>query len=151
MPESPLREFAPLHILIVDDDALLADITGDHYRDLGLTVEQAANGKEALQLIEQRRPDIVLCDRRMPEMSGAELLEIVRAKGADWQRMIFVFVTGLSDRRDRYAMMPLNPDAYVCKPINFEEADQKLAALLRARQAAAAAPTAQNEAPPSVV
>jgi DNA-binding response OmpR family regulator len=134
MHESPLRAFAPLHMLIVDDDEILADIACDHYRELGFTVEQAANGKQALHLIEQRRPDIVLCDRRMPEMSGAELLEIVRGKGPEWQRMIFVFVTGLSDRRDRYAMMPLNPDAYLCKPLDFEEADFKLAALLRARQ-----------------
>jgi CheY-like chemotaxis protein len=135
MEDRPLSEFAPLHMLIVDDDAILADIACDHYRDLGLTVEQAGDGKQALQLMEIRRPDIVLCDRRMPEMSGAELLETVRARGPEWQRMVFVFVTGLNDRRDRYAMMPLSPDAYFCKPIDFAEADGKLAAILRARRA----------------
>lgn len=135
MEASPLREFAPLYMLIVDDDAMLADMACDHYRDMGLTVEQAGDGRQALQMMERRRPDIVLCDRRMPEMSGAELLETVRARGPEWQQMVFVFVTGLNDRRDRYAMMPLSPDAYFCKPIDFGEADAKLAAILRARRA----------------
>ena len=140
MDENPLRGFAPLHMLIVEDDSILADIAGEHYRDLGFSVEQAGDGKQALQLMDRRRPDIVLCDRRMPEMSGAELLETVRARGPEWQRMVFVFVTGLNDRRDRYAMMPLSPDAYFGKPIDFNEADAKLAAILTERRANATAP-----------
>ena len=136
MEDSPLRKFAPLHMLIVEDDSILADIAGDHYRDdIGFSVDQAGDGKQALQLMDIRRPDIVLCDRLMPEMSGSELLETVRARGPEWQQMVFVFVTGLNDRRDRYAMMPLSPDAYFCKPIDFNQADVKLAAILTARQA----------------
>jgi len=134
MDEHPLRAFAPLRILIVDDDAFLAELACDHYRSHGHTVEYAADGARALQSMERQRPDIVLCDRRMPEMSGAELLATMRARGEEWAAVVFVFVTGLNDRRDRYAMLALKPDDYFCKPVDFQEADRKLAAILRARR-----------------
>lgn len=134
MDEHPLHAFAPLRILIVDDDAFLAELSCDHYRSHGHVAERAADGAQALQLMERQRPDIVLCDRRMPGMSGAELLEVVRARGEEWAQVVFVFVTGLNDRRDRYAMLTLKPDDYFCKPVDFDEADRKLAAILRARR-----------------
>lgn len=139
MEDNPLRAFAPLRILIVDDDPLIGEITTDHYADLGFSVDLAADGKLALQAMDKCRPDIVLCDRVMPEMSGAELLETVRKRGPDWQEMIFVFVSGLTERRDRYAMLPLRPDGYLFKPINFQDADRKLAAILADRRTPAAA------------
>lgn len=136
MTSNPLQDFSPLRILIVEDEPMLAEMAADHYRDLGHEVEVAANGKDALACIVRRRPDIVFCDRRMPEMSGAELLENVRARGEEWAQVVFVFATGLNDRRDRYAMLPLKPDAYFCKPIDFEAADRTLAEILRKRRGA---------------
>lgn len=130
----PLLPFAPLRILVIDDDALVSSLIVDHYLSLGFSVDTAQNGATALQLMEQRRPDLVLCDRKMPVMSGAELLEIIRSRGPEWQRMVFVFVTALDDRRDRYAMLPLRPDAYICKPIDFEREDAMLASLLREKR-----------------
>lgn len=132
--DMPLKAFAPLRILIVEDDPLLADMAGDHYRAQGHDVETALNGRDALAAMEHARPDIVICDRRMPEMSGAELLETVRARGADWAKVIFAFATGLTDRRDRYAMLPLAPDAYFGKPLDFAQADRELARLVAARR-----------------
>jgi CheY-like chemotaxis protein len=140
MTENPLAKWAPLHVLIVEDDPFMAELSADHYRDLGLSVAIAADGKQALALMAQRRPDLVLCDRRMPEMSGADLLEIVRARDADWQKMAFVFVTGLVDHRDRFAMMNLRPDGYLCKPIEFAEADQELARIMAHKRGATPSP-----------
>ena len=131
---NPLADFSPLSLLIVDDDPLMSELVCDHYRDLGHRVRHAANGREALAALEAERPDIILCDRRMPEMSGAQLLENLRARGKDWNALVFVFVTGLSDRRDRYAMLPLDPDDYFCKPIDFAAADARLAEILVARR-----------------
>ena len=136
MPDNPLAKFAPLHVLIVEDDLFLSELSTDHYRGLGFTVDQAADGKQALATMESRRPDIVLCDRRMPEMSGASLLEAVRERGADWQKIVFVFVTSLVDHRDRFAMMELHPDGYLCKPIEFAVADAQLASILEKKRSA---------------
>lgn len=139
-----LHAFAPLRILIVEDDPLLADMACDHYRSQGHHVNSAANGREALAYMERERPDIVICDRRMPEMSGAELLENVRARGEAWASVIFAFATGLTDRRDRYAMLPLGPDAYFCKPLDFTQADRELARLVRMRRNGAQASAADT-------
>lgn len=128
--ENPLRAFVPLHILVVDDDPLVGEISVDHYRAMGFEVESASGGAEALRRMEAKLPDLVLCDRKMPEMSGAELLQAIRERGPEWQKVLFVFVTALNDRRDRYAMMPLKPDGYLGKPIDFEKEDQFLADLL---------------------
>ena len=132
--DHPLKAFAPLHILVVDDDALITRIVVDHYSALGFVVGTARNGSDALRIMEEKLPDLVLCDRKMPEMSGPELLETIRNRGPEWQKMAFVFVTALNDRRDRYAMMPLHPDGYVCKPIDFAKEDKLLASILRKKR-----------------
>ena len=137
--ENPLKAFAPLRILVVDDDALIASVVVDHYRELGFDVAVASDGADALAQMEAQLPDLVLCDRKMPNMSGPELLENIRGRGPEWQQMAFVFVTALNDRRDRYAMMPLHPDGYLCKPIDFAKEDRLLAAILRTKRQAPAA------------
>lgn len=138
MSENPLAAYAPLNLLIVDDDPFLAALSADHYAALGFSVEVAGDGKAALALMEKRRPDLILCDRRMPELSGSELLEIIRSRDAEWQKIVFVFVTGLTDHRDRFAMLDLHPDGYLCKPVNFERDDAELARFLARRRNMAA-------------
>lgn len=137
---NPLRALAPLRVLIVDDDDFVRTVNFEHYRALGFEVEAAASGAEALRLMEARLPDLVLCDRRMPDLSGAEVLEEIRRRDSAWQRPAFVFVTALTDRRDRYAMMPLRPDGYVGKPIDFDKEDALLARILQARRQAGPRP-----------
>lgn len=138
MTDATLKSFAPLHMLVVDDDAMAREVLTDHYKQYGFTVDAAADGAAALAAIEARKPDLILCDRVMPTMSGAELLDVVRKRGAEWQDILFVFITALTDRRDRYAMMPLHPDAYLNKPIMFNEADRTLAELLQKKRGSGA-------------
>ena len=111
-----------MRMLVVDDDDMMAELVVEHFRAAGYEVKSFGSGEQALAAMEEDLPDVVLCDRRMPGMSGADLLETVRARDAAWQRMAFVFMTGLSDHRDRMSMLPLNPDGYLCKPIDFKAA-----------------------------
>lgn len=134
MSGSTLAQFAPLHVLIVDDDSFLAALSADHYQSLGFTVDVATDGAKALAMMEAKRPDMVLCDRRMPEMSGASLLEVIRSRDAEWQKIIFIFVTGLTDRRDRYAMLNLHPDGYICKPLDYAVADAEIARIIERKR-----------------
>ena len=134
MPQNPLAQLAPLHLLIVEDDPFQAELSAEHYRELGLTVDVAANGCQALSRMDKQLPDLVLCDRLMPQMSGAELLDIVRGRGPEWQKPAFVFVTGLSSHRDRFSMLSRHPDGYLCKPIDYEQADQALAQIVLAKR-----------------
>jgi DNA-binding response OmpR family regulator len=134
MSSEALRAFAPRRLLIVDDDPMTCEILGEHYSALGFTVEQADNGASALAAVERQRPDIILCDRVMPNGSGAELLAEIRARSSEWQAIAFLFVTGLSSHRDRFAMLDLKPDGYITKPIDFHVADTLLADILRSRK-----------------
>ena len=66
------------HVLIVDDDATVRNSLALFLKVSGYEVSTAANGLEALALLKERAPAVLLSDLNMPEMSGSELLPIVR-------------------------------------------------------------------------
>jgi CheY-like chemotaxis protein len=66
------------HILVVDDDQSHRTLVCDLLEEMGYTTRQAANGREALDLLEEEIPDAVLLDLRMPVMSGWGLLDALR-------------------------------------------------------------------------
>lgn len=82
-----------MRVLIVDDSKAMRMIVMRSLRMAGLddlSVEQAANGAEALAAIRTSTPDVVLSDWNMPEMTGMELLEALRAEGSE---VPFGFIT----------------------------------------------------------
>lgn len=135
MSSAALRKLAPRRMLIVDDDEMTREILGEHYTELGFEVELVTDGAAGLAAMNRQRPDIVLCDRVMPNVSGAEMLSEIRSRGKEWQSVVFLFVTGLTGRRDRYAMLDLGPDGYLHKPIDFAIADDMLVRVLQSRSA----------------
>lgn len=66
------------HILVVDDDQSHRTLISDLLEEMGYSCGQAANGREALDLLEGELPDAVLLDLRMPVMSGWGLLDALR-------------------------------------------------------------------------
>lgn len=122
-----------MRFLVVDDDPMVTEILSAYYESIGFIVEMANDGQAALRAMEARLPDVVICDRMMPGVSGVQLLEEIRQRGESWQTMVFVFLTSLTDSRDRHAMLPLRPDGYLHKPINFADADKILAGILKKR------------------
>ncbi|WP_323810764.1 response regulator [Sphingobium baderi] len=70
------------HILVVDDEFLLAMMLADILQDEGYEVETASNGRAALDAVQSRRPDLVITDFMMPAMTGLEFAEAVRADDA---------------------------------------------------------------------
>lgn len=69
-------------VLVVDDEFGILRLLEDVFSDEGHSVELAVNGKQALERIEDQRPDIVLTDFMMPVMDGAELIKSIRASEA---------------------------------------------------------------------
>ena len=67
-------------MLIVDDDAVFCEIADELFSSLGYTVRCAEDGFEALAMMKEALPDIIICDLNMPRMSGFELLSIVRRR-----------------------------------------------------------------------
>ena len=67
-------------MLIVDDDAVFCEIADQLFSSLGYTVRCAEDGFEALAMMKEALPDVIICDLNMPRMSGFELLSIVRRR-----------------------------------------------------------------------
>jgi len=67
-------------MLIVDDDAVFCEIADQLFSSLGYTVRCADDGFEALAMMKEALPDVIICDLNMPRMTGFELLSIVRRR-----------------------------------------------------------------------
>ncbi len=69
----------PLKILVVDDEAAIRNLLDDLLGDEGYVVYTASNGRAALEMVQQERPDLILMDVMMPELDGLETLKALRA------------------------------------------------------------------------
>lgn len=107
-------------ILVVEDEPDLRDLLFDELKALGYNVALAANGQEGLDKMQETEPDLILCDRSMPEMSGYEMLERIRGIYPQYKDVPFVFITALTDARDKFAVSDLEPAGYLEKPIDFD-------------------------------
>jgi CheY-like chemotaxis protein len=78
------------------------------------------SGREGLELIGNRKPDLILCDIAMPQMDGYEFLEAVR-KNYTLTSTPFIFLTAYSERTDIQKGLRLGATAYVVKPFDADE------------------------------
>ncbi|SEH08402.1 response regulator [Candidatus Venteria ishoeyi] len=120
-------------ILIVDDQAYDAMLVKNYLDEAGFASIVATNGKEALQCLEDYKPQIVLSDVLMPEMDGFELCRQIKAL-PDYQLMPVVLVTSLEGRDDRINGIDAGADEFLSKPINREELLARVRSLLRYQQ-----------------
>src|SRR5687768_7696234 len=79
-------------VLVVDDDLYLTEIISDVLEAEGHTARKASNGLEALDLIKERKPEIILLDLMMPVMNGWELADHLRSN-PDWADIPVVVIT----------------------------------------------------------
>ena len=110
-------------ILIADDEARIRRLVSDFLKRDGHTIVEAADGKEALNILENRRPglDMAILDVMMPGMDGFGAAEKIRAVDGD---AVLVFVTNMA----QYAIKGYEVDAldYVLKPVNYYQFCTKL-------------------------
>jgi DNA-binding response OmpR family regulator len=104
-------------ILVVDDEPLIVDLLRAYLSGLGYEVEVAMNGGDALMLAELNRPDAVLLDFKLPDMSGAEILGRMRA--AD-DSIPVVMLTGNTDEAVARGLLKAGALDYICKPVRLE-------------------------------
>ena len=120
------------NILLIEDEASIREMLADELTSLGYKTFEAENGEEGLHKIMELEPDIVICDRAMPRMTGFQLLERLRGVYPQYATMPFVFLTALTDPRDKIAVEPLKAAAYIEKPVDFEKLDSVIKSLVKA-------------------
>ncbi len=110
----------PLTILVSDDDLGTRLSVSDYLELQGYAVVAAEDGKQALSLVGQYHPHLIVTDIAMPHMDGYELIRRVRSQPA-WRLLPVVFLTARKGTEDRILGYQLGCDAYLAKPFELDE------------------------------
>jgi CheY-like chemotaxis protein len=106
-------------ILIVEDHADSRDAMGLLVTEMGYRAVLTANGAEALAVLQGNRPDLILCDVRMPRMDGVAFITAVRS-APGFAGVKVVAVTGLSGRGEATRLLTAGFDAHLVKPLDYD-------------------------------
>jgi DNA-binding response OmpR family regulator len=117
----------PGRIVVVDDDPTVADVVERYLVRDGHTVECAHDGYEALRLIAERPPDLVVLDLMLPGIDGLEVCRRLRER---WPIPV-VMLTALGDESERLAGFETGADDYVTKPFSPRELAMRVRSVLR--------------------
>lgn len=114
-----LAPFAHMHktsatLLIIDDDDVVRASLAAYLEDSGFSVLQASNGLQGLEVFEQQQPDLVICDLRMPQMGGLELIRQVTERAPD---LPVIVVSGAGVMNDAVEALRLGAADYLIKPL----------------------------------
>lgn len=123
----------PLTILVVDDDLGTRLSISDYLEISGYSVIVAENGQEALHLVEQYQPHLIVTDIAMPEMDGYQLIKRVRARPA-FRLLPVIFLTAHTSTQERIRGYQLGCDNYLPKPFELEELGVVIRSLLERSQ-----------------
>jgi two-component system response regulator BaeR len=117
----------PPHILIVEDDAKIADMVANYLHMHGYCTSVLADGAKAVQTIRSTPPDLVLLDLMLQGLDGVAVCKAVR----QFSTLPIIMVTARVDELDRLLGLEVGADDYVCKPFSPRELVARVKALLR--------------------
>jgi CheY-like chemotaxis protein len=122
-------------IVVADDDPVSRGLIRDVLEPQSYEVFEASNGEEALRMIAETRPDLVLLDIQMPVLDGYQVLKKLRSD-ARFRDTPVAFVTALAMASDRERALSIGSDAYITKPINVSALRAQVQILLQLREGA---------------
>jgi two-component system OmpR family response regulator len=118
----------PINVLVVDDEAVLAEMVSMALRYEGWSISTAGDGSSAIAAARAQRPDVVVLDVMLPDMSGLDVLHKLREENP---QLPVLLLTAKDAVEDRIAGLTAGGDDYVTKPFSIEEVVLRLRALLR--------------------
>ncbi len=117
-------------ILVVEDEADLAELVAFNLRQAGHAVTTAGNGSTALAEVRRQRPDLVILDIMLPDITGLEVCRRLRAE-AGTARLPVIMLTAKGEEVDRVVGFEVGADDYVVKPFSPRELLLRAEAILR--------------------
>jgi len=117
-----------MHILIVEDDQVARDALAKGLRDVGHSVDVAADGVEGLQLASSLPVELAIVDRMLPRLDGLALVQSLRATG---RKIPVLILSALGEVDDRVKGLKAGGDDYLTKPFAFAELLARVEALIR--------------------
>ncbi len=134
------------HLLMIEDDARLAQMVGEYLGQSGLAVTHRADGQSGLTQLQDfsSLPDLVILDLMLPDMDGLEVCRRIRALQGPAARVPVLMLTAKGDPMDRIIGLEMGADDYLPKPFEPRELLARIRAILRRRtDGASAAPATQ--------
>jgi two-component system phosphate regulon response regulator PhoB len=118
------------YVLVVEDEEALATLLQYNLDKEGYRVTIAADGEEALMVIEETQPDLVILDWMLPTVSGIEVCRRLRQRSAT-RNLPIVMLTARGEESDRIRGLDTGADDYVVKPFSMSELAARVRAVLR--------------------
>lgn len=131
LPIPPDIASTPAKILVVDDDPVTLVLIQEALEQAGFHVEQAESGRQALELFERFRPDLISLDIMMPDLDGFAICRTLRQQSSG-ARVPILMLTGLDDYASIKQAFMAGATDFVTKPINFTLLEYRIRYLLRA-------------------
>ena len=129
-------------ILVVEDEPTLRETLIEALEVEGFRVVGAADGREALLRFRAERPDLILLDLMLPELSGIEVCRIIRAESG----VPIIMLTAKDSELDKVVGLELGADDYITKPFSLRELSARIRALFRRAEQGVAV-----EEPPAII
>ncbi|MET0952477.1 MAG: response regulator transcription factor [Aeromicrobium sp.] len=104
-------------VLVVDDDPAMRRTLSINLRARDYDVETAGDGRSALQIVDERMPDVILLDLGLPDLDGVSVLTRLRS----FTRVPVIVVSARSESDDKVEALDLGADDYITKPFSIEE------------------------------
>jgi DNA-binding response OmpR family regulator len=114
-------------ILVVEDEASIAEVVSLYLKRAGFQVQTASDGRQAIALFERQAPDFVILDLMLPQMDGLSLTRWLR----DRSNVPIIMLTARREEIDRIAGLEMGADDYVVKPFSPQELVSRVRAVLR--------------------
>ena len=115
-------------ILIVEDEQHQRELYATELQEDGYEVDQASNGREGVEMVKNKKYDLVIMDIRMPEMDGIEALGKILSRD---KKIPIVIYTAYSNYKSNF--MTWTADAYITKSSNLDELKEKIREILSKR------------------
>ena len=129
----------PCKILVVDDDRAILDMVKRYLTANGMAVVMTDNGSEALLLIKDSRPDMVLCDSQMPGLDGQALCRAIKREAKTASIPVVLMSGERMGDKDVVSGLEQGADDYILKPFSMSVMLARLKAVLRRYEAASPA------------
>jgi len=117
-------------ILVVDDEKDIVELLAFNLEREGLAVQQAFDGEKALQLMRDKKPDLLILDLMLPGLSGLDVCRIVRQQEKT-EDLPIIMLTAKGEPVDKILGLEMGADDYITKPFNIRELIARVRAVLR--------------------
>ncbi|HEY2258660.1 MAG TPA: response regulator transcription factor [Solirubrobacteraceae bacterium] len=124
-----MEDHARGSVLVVDDEPTIAEVVARYLERAGYRTRVAGDGVQALDLVAERRPDLVVLDLMLPGIDGLEVMRRLREQ--DRERIALILLTAKGEESDRVIGLRLGADDYVVKPFSPAELVARVDAVLR--------------------